>query len=225
MSQKWMGNFISTYLNRDLLMLGLNASPLTIRKLWTMLAHRNGQIFHVADLAKSLGVTAPTVKRYVDFLEEAFLLKTLHPFFSNIQKRLVKSPKVFITDTGILHYLTGIDNFDQLSGNPVIGNSWEAFVLNQITSLKADNLEVFFYRTHNGAEADLVFLKGVTVVAAAEIKYSNSPLLSKGNYLAFEDLSAKSNFVITPSSDDFLFKENIRICSLKTFLTKYLPKF
>lgn len=225
LSQKWTGNFIDTYLNRDLLQLGLNASPLTIRKLWTMLAHLNGQIFHATDLAKALSVTAPTVKRYVDFLEEAFLLKSLHPFFNNIQKRLVKSPKVYLTDTGIFHYLTGIGNFDQLSGNPLIGNSWEAFVVNQITSLKADNLEIFFYRTHNGAEADLVFVKGVTVVATAEVKYSNSPILSKGNYQAFEDLAAGMNYIITPSSDNFLSKENIRICSLKTFLTKYLPTF
>jgi predicted AAA+ superfamily ATPase len=225
LSQKWMGNFINTYLNRDLLQLGLNASPLTIRKLWSMLAHLNGQLFQATDLAKALGVTSPTVKRYVDFLEEAFLLKSLHPFFNNIQKRLVKSPKIYLTDTGILHYLTGIGNFDQLSGNPVIGNSWEAFVINQITSLKADNLEIFFYRTHNGAEADLVFVKGIAVVASAEIKYSNSPILSKGNYLAFEDLGASMNYVITPSSDDFLSKENIRVCSLRTFLTKYLPTF
>lgn len=113
----------------------------------------------------------------------------------------------------------------QLTCNPAIGNSWEAFVGKQVTSLKTENIETFFYRTHNGAEADLVFVKGVTVVATAEIKYSNSPILSKGNYQAFDDLGAGMNYIITPSSDDFLSKEKIRVCSLKTFLTKYLPSF
>lgn len=222
LSQKWMQNFINTYLNRDLLQLGLNASPITIRNLWSMMAHLNGEIFNASNLGKSLGITAPTVKRYIDFLEEAFLLKSLHPYFHNMQKRLVKSPKVYLTDTGILHYLLGISSFDELAGNPIVGNSWESFVFNQINAVKQNNLEVYFYRTHNGAEVDLVFTRGLKVIATAEIKYSNSPQLTKGNFLAFEDLRATTNYVITPSSDNYLIKEQVRVCSLKTFITEYL---
>jgi uncharacterized protein len=144
LSQKWIENFINTYLNRDLLQLGLNASPTTIRNLWSMMAHLNGQLFNVTNLAKSLGVTSPTVKRYIDFLEEAFLLKSLHPFSWNMQKRLVKSPKVYLTDSGILHYLIGIPDFENLTGNPIIGSSWESFVFNQISAIKKQNIDLYF---------------------------------------------------------------------------------
>ncbi len=225
LAYRWMENFISTYLNRDLLQLGLNASPKIIRNLWTMMAHLNGQLFNATTLGNSLGVSTPTVKRYVDFLEEAFLLKSLHPFSWNISKRLVKTPKVYLTDTGILHHLVGVTDLNRLSGNPIVGSSWESFVINQIQALKKNPLDLYFYRTHNGAEVDLVITKGLTVVATAEIKYSNSPQLSKGNFQAFEDLNAPMNYVITPSSDDYLFKERVRICSLKAFIFNYLPQF
>lgn len=223
MGFRWMENFISTYLNRDLLQLGLNASPKVIRNLWTMMAHLNGQLLNSTVIGNSLGITSPTVKRYIDFLEEAFLLKSLQPFHWNISKRLVKMPKVFLTDTGILHYLVGVTNFTSLSGNPILGSSWETFVFSQISALKTKSVDLYFYRTHQGTEVDLVFTKGLTVVATAEIKYSSSPQLSKGNFLAFEDLDAPMNYVITPSSDDYLFKDRIRICSLKTFISDYLP--
>lgn len=222
LSHRWMENFISTYLNRDLLQLGLNASPKIIRSLWTMMAHINGQLFNATTLGKSLGVTTPTVKRYVDFLEEAFLLKSLHPFHWNISKRLVKTQKVYLTDTGILHHLIGITDFISLSGNPIIGSSWETFVMNQVLALKSQYIDIFFYRTHQGAEVDLVFIRGLKVVATAEIKYTNSPQLTKGNFIAFDDLKAPMNYVITPSSDDYLIKDNVRVCSIKSFVFDYL---
>ena len=222
LARRWMENFISTYLNRDLLQLGLNASPKIIRNLWTMMAHLNGQLLNVSTISNSLGVTTPTVKRYIDFLEEAFLLKSLYPFSLNISKRLVKAPKVYLTDTGILHHLSGVTDLINLSGNPIVGNSWESFVVNQLLALKKNQVELYFYRTHQGTEVDLVFTRGLQVIATAEIKYSNSPQLTKGNFLAFDDLNAPMNYVITPSSDDYLFKERIRICSLKAFITNYL---
>jgi len=223
-THRWMENFIQTYLNRDLLQLGLNASPRVIRNLWTMMAHLNGQILNSTTIGKSLGVTTPTVKRYIDFLEEAFLLKTLYPFHLNISKRLVKSPKVYLTDTGILHHLLNVADFVSLSGNPIIGSSWESFVINQVSALKPNGLNLYFYRTHQGTEVDLVFTHGLKVIATAEIKYSNSPQLTKGNFQAISDLNAPMNFVITPSSDDFFLKENIKICSLKDFILNYLSK-
>jgi hypothetical protein len=223
LARRWMENFISTYLNRDLLQLGLNASPKIIRNLWTMMAHLNGQLFNATTLGNSLGISTPTVKRYVDFLEDAFLLKSLHPFSWNMPKRLVKTPKVYLTDTGILHHLSGITDLNNLSGNPLVGNSWESFVVNQLLALKKNPVDLYFYRTHQGTEVDLVFTKGLTVVATAEIKYSNSPQLTKGNFQAFDDLNAPMNYVITPSSDDYLVKERIRVCSLKAFISNYLP--
>ena len=140
-----------------------------------------------------------------------------------MKKRLVKSPKVYLSDTGILHHLLNVNNFDDLSGNPIVGSSWESFVINQIASVKNNQISLFFYRTHHRAEVDLVFTRGLKVIATAEIKYSNSPQLTRGNFLAFEDLKAPVNFVITPSSDDFLLKEKLRVCSLKTFIFNYLP--
>lgn len=222
-AHRWMENFISTYLNRDLLQLGLSASPKTIRNLWTMMAHLNGHLLNATTLGNSLGVTTPTIKRYVDFLEEAFLLKSLHPFSWNMKKRLVKASKVYLTDTGVLHHLVGVKDFNDLSGNPIIGSSWESFVINQIWALKDSRIDLYFYRTHQGTEMDLVFTKGFNVIATAEIKYSDSPQLTKGNFQAIDDLKAPLNFVITPSSDDYLYKENLRICSLRTFILKYLP--
>jgi uncharacterized protein len=223
LAHRWMGNFINTYLNRDLVQLGLNASPKTIRSLWTMMAHLNGHLLNSTVLGNSLGVTTPTVKRYIDFLEEAFLLKSLHPFSWNMKKRLVKTPKVYLTDTGILHHLLGVNDFNDLSGNPILGSSWESFVINQILSLRKNRIDLYFYRTHQGTEMDLVFTKGLVVIATVEIKYSNSPQLTKGNFQAIEDLEAPVNFIITPSSDDYLLKERIRICSLKAFISNYLP--
>ncbi|MFW5774309.1 MAG: ATP-binding protein [Tangfeifania sp.] len=222
LAQQWMENFIRTYLNRDLLQLGLNASPTVIRNLWSMMAHLNGQLLNATTIGNSLGLSTPTVKKYIDFLEEAFLLKSLHPFSWNMKKRLVKSPKIYLTDTGILHQLVGVTDYVELAGNPIIGSSWESFVINQISAIKKKKTEIYFYRTHHGAEADLVFTKGLTITATAEIKYSNSPHLTKGNFFAFDDLNAPMNYVITPSSDDYLMKEKIRVCSLKTFIQKYL---
>jgi hypothetical protein len=136
---------------------------------------------------------------------------------------LVKSPKIYLTDTGILHQLIGITDFVNLSGNPIIGSSWESFVMIQILALKKKKIDIYFYRTHHGAEVDLVFAKGLTVIATAEIKYSNSPQPTKGNFIAFEDLDAPMNYVITPSSDDYLIKDKIMVCSLKSFISNYLP--
>ena len=224
LSWQWMENFIYTYLNRDLLQLGLNAPSKTIRNLWSMLAHSSGQILNISTFAKSLGITSPTVKKYIDFLEDAFLLQTLPPFAENLKKRLVKSPKIYLTDTGILHHFIGIESFNELAGRPNAGASWETFVLSQIMAEKKPAQKLFFYRTHHGAEVDLVITKGEKVIATAEIKFTNSPKLSKGNYIAFEDLGASINFIITPSSDNYLIAEKIRVCPLKTFINEYLPE-
>ena len=220
---RWTDNFIRTYLERDLPSLGLRVEAPTLERFWRMLAHLSSKVLNMNELAKSMGLTSPPIKRYLDFMENAYLIKRLYPFSWNMKKRLVKSPKVYLTDTGLMHRLLNITSYDDLLGHPSIGASWETFAVNQILSINAERLSPYFYRTQNQAEVDLVLTRGFYPSAAIEVKYSNAPKLSKGNYHAFEDVKAPHNFVVTPSSDDYLVKEHIRICSLETFIKKYLP--
>ena len=155
----WIRNFIQTYIERDLPLLGLSASPIVIRKFWTMLAHFHGGIWNASNFAGSIGVTIPTINRYLDFLEQAFIITRLQPFYLNLKKRLVKSPKIYIRDSGILHHLTGITDFEQLQGNVIIGHSWEGYVIEQIKQRIDDEVDLYFYRTHNGTECDLVLVR------------------------------------------------------------------
>lgn len=153
-------------------------------------------------------------------MEEAFLIRQLQPYSVNIKKRLVKSPKVYIRDSGILHYLLGISNFESLNSNPIVGNSWEGYVIEQICQLTENKYEAYFYRTHEGSECDLVLVKSGVPEIGIEIKYTSHPKIGKGNLISFNDLKTKSNFVITPFSDDYLIGENIRVCNLAVFLNE-----
>ena len=221
-SYEWLRAFIRTYIETDLPQLGLNVSSVSIRRFWTMLAHHHGGLWNASDFGRSLGLTHPTVNKYLDYLEGAFLVRRLHPFYSNIGKRLVKSPKIYIRDSGILHQLINIESFDNLALNIKVGASFEGYVVEQIDILKPDSHDLFFYRTQAGSECDLVITKGQIPVACCEIKFSNSPSTSKGFRISIQDLNTNLNFVITPSSEDYLIDKNIRVCSLNTFLTKYL---
>ncbi len=219
---QWIENFIITYIERDLPMLGLNISSRSIRNIWTMIAHVHGNVLNLSTLGRALEMSSPTIKKYLGFLENAFLIRQLQPFFINIRKRLVKSPKVYIRDSGILHYLLGISSQSELEGNPMIGNSWEGFVVEQILQVCDASYQAWFFRTHQGAECDLVLTQSSRPVYAIEIKYSSVPQPTKGNRQAFDDLKAKYNFIITPDSDDYLIAGNIRVCSLSRFLEKYV---
>ncbi len=218
----WLNNFIITDIERDLPLLGLSASPIIVRKLWEMLAWQNGNLLNCNSLSKSLGLSNHTVNRYIDFLEGAFIVHRLYPFHYNVKKRLVKTPKIYVRDTGILHRLLRLDNFDQLSGHHLLGASWETYVIEQIMSLKNDDLDLYFYRTHAGAEVDLIFVKGLIPVSCVEIKYTSTPSVSKGMINCINDLKTKKNFIITPQSDDYPAKENIRVCNMEIFLEDYL---
>lgn len=220
----WMQFFVRSYIERDIPLLGLKVSPVQIDRLWRMLAHLNGQVLNVASLANSLGIASNTAKRYVDFMENAYLIRRVYPLWSNLKKRIVKSPKIFIRDTGVLHHLIHVKSYEELLSHPAAGHSWETFVINQIAANLPRGLDMYFYRTHNGAELDLVLVRGLENLVAIEIKLSNAPSLSRGNTVAFDDINARMNFILTPGSDDFLSKRNLRICSLKTFLIKYLPE-
>jgi len=222
---EWADNFFHSYVERDLSSIfGTSLSQNLIQNFWTMLAGNNGSLWNSENYARSLGVTGPTVNRYLDFLEGAFLVTRLMPWSINVKKRIVKSPKVYLRDTGILHYLTHVQKYDDLFGNIIVGASWENYVIEQIRQLLPMQLKPFFYRTHHGAECDLVLVKGVKPMACIEIKLSNSPDVTKGFYECIDDLGSTQNFVITPGSEKFPIKKGIICCSLLHFLTKELPK-
>ncbi|MEW5818125.1 MAG: ATP-binding protein, partial [Spirochaetota bacterium] len=224
LSQKWLDNFIKTYIERDLPILGLQASNILIRRLWTMLAHINGQLLNYSELSKSLGISIPTVKNYIDFLEQAFLIYRLYPFSANLKKRLIKTPKIYISDTGIIHRLLSINSPDELYGHISVGGSWENYAIQQLKQKAGKNIQFYFYRTHDGSECDLVLIKGNTPIMGIDIKYTSTPYLNKGNIIAFEDLRTPNNFIITPESDNYTIRKNVTVCNLKTFIEKYLPE-
>lgn len=211
LSRLWRQNFIQTYLERDLPLLGLRANPMVIGRLWRMLAHWNGQLLNAEKLGGSLGVTGNTVRGYLDFLESAFLIRRLPPYVTNLKKRLVKSPKVYLRDTGVLHQLLGITDFNALSGHPVLGASWENYVIEQISILAPDWADLYFYRTHQGTEVDLVITRGGEPAIIVEIKYTTSPRITKSMRIAAEDLGRPKQFVICPINEGFLLSEDIRV--------------
>ena len=223
-SSSWINNFIQTYIERDLPLLGLQAAPTFLRNLWLMLAHIHGNVINMELLSKSLEVTGPTIKKYIHFLSEAYLIRILPPFYINIKKRIVKSPKIYIRDTGILHQLLGISTYDMLEGNPMKGNSWEGYVIEQISLHVQNQYEMYFYRTHQGAECNLVLTIANKPEIAVEIKYTNAPRVGKGLRNSIDDLGTKKNFIICLSKEEFPIADNIIACCMSTFINKYLTK-
>lgn len=207
----WRMNFIKTYLERDLPLLGLKADPILTGRLWQMTAHLSGSLLNMENLSSSLGIHGTTVRSYLDFFESAYLIRRLQPYHTNIKKRLVKTPKVYIRDTGILHQLLGIPSLFELAGNPMLGASWETYVIEQISAILPDWAELYFYRTHQGTEADLVIARGGKPELLVEIKYSTTPRLSKGFRIAKEDLKTQKHFVICPVEAGFPLSEEVRV--------------
>jgi predicted AAA+ superfamily ATPase len=218
---RWMENYIQSFIQRDLqLLFDVTLSSLIIRNLWTMVAHNNGGILNAETYARSLGVTSPTVKRYLQFLEGAFLIRQLQPWFANSNKRLVKSPKIYIRDSGIVHHLTHIAAADKLAGNIIAGASWEGYVIEEIIKQLPIYLQAYFYRTHNGAEADLVLVKNNKPIASIEVKHSKAPVLSTGYYHAVQELGTQKNYLIYTGFDEYTTKEKVVVCSLSGFINK-----
>jgi len=216
-SFEWRESFITTFLERDLLQWA-GFTPTTMRRLWQMLAHVNGQTTNYSTLASSLGITSATAKNYIDLLVGTYMVEIVPPYMSNLGKRLVKSPKVYISDSGITSSLLGLRSFNELSGHPAFGAIWEQIVLSNLKGLYPQ-AEFFFYRTTNGAEVDFV-MKLNNTIFAIECKASYAPILSKGNYLAFEDINPKHIFIVTPSPDSWSMKEKIDIVSLTDLKSK-----
>ncbi len=209
-------DFIQTYLERELPLLGLSVSPTLLRNLLRMLAHVHGNVINYSDFAKSLGIDVNTVKRYLDYFEHSFLIRRVQPYFVNSSKRLVKSPKVYIRDSGLLHAVAGIERQEDLEGYVLKGNSWEGFVIQQVIAQLKPGVYPYFYRTQDGTELDLVLVKGILPVLGIEIKYSNAPKLTKGTTLASQDLGDIPVLVVTPSvAEDYEANAIAKVTSLE----------
>lgn len=212
MSNLWRANYIRTYVERDIPQLGIQIPALQIRRLLTMLCHTQGQIINLSKLGESLGTSHTTIRKYIDLLEQTFIIHTLLPFEPNIKKRLVKSPKVFVRDSGLLHQLLEISDFNQLLGNPILGSSWEGYVIENIMS-KLINYSAFFYRTASGDEMDLVLENGLERIAI-ECKVSSAPTLSKGFWNAVEAIQPTKIFVVVPIETCYELKKSIWVTGL-----------
>jgi len=202
-SLRWRLNFISTYLERDVPQLGPRIPVTTLRLLWTMLAHSQGGQLNIAQLGNNLDVTAPTAKRYVELIEDLLLIRSLRPWAGNVGKRLVRAPKVYIRDSGLTHALLNLTTQDDLLGHPVVGASWEGFVLENLLSCLPLGFTPWFYRTSAGAEIDLVIEKNSKERYAIEIKRSQAPSVSKGFHLGCEDIRATKQFIVYPGKERF----------------------
>ena len=217
-SKRWRRSFIQTYIERDLPMLGLQSKTTDIHRLFRMISHVHGQQLNVQLLSKSLGLSSPTIKKQIDFLENAFIVRLLEPYYFNISKRLVKSPKIFIRDTGLLHSLLEIDDMEHLFGNPVIGNSWEGYVIEQIYGVLPDGCTLNYYRTQQGAELDLIISRNLKPIAGIEIKFNSHPKISIGNEISMNDLGLKHLYVVVPETERYSLKPEIEVVSLNEIL-------
>lgn len=199
----WRRDFIATYLERDIPQLGPRIPAETLRRFWTMLCHEQGGLLNAARLAAGLGVAGSTVARYLDLMVDLLLVRRLSPWTGNTGKRMVKSPKVFVRDSGILHALLGLTNFDNLLGHPIVGPSWEGFVIESILNLDSFPNEATFYRTGAGAEVDLILGGAGLPVWAIEIKRTMTPKVSRGFRSAVEDIRPDRSFLVYPGESGY----------------------
>lgn len=202
-SYAYRRNFIRTYLERDVPQFGPRIPAETLERLWIMLAHNQGQLLNSSRLAGSLSISAPTVSSYIDLLVDLLLVRHLRPLHINVKKRLVKSPRVYVRDSGITHALLGIADYNQLSGHPVFGTSWEGFVIENLLNVAPDRTIASFYRTSAGAEIDLVLQLPGGEIWAIEIKSGLIPRLEKGFYHALEDIKPERSFVVYAGLDRY----------------------
>lgn len=219
-SLAWRRNFIQTFLERDLPQLGVRVPSTTMERFLRMLAHLHGQTWNASVVARSLGVSAPTVARYLDVLVAARLVRRLEPFHANLKKRLVKSPKIYLRDSGLLHALLGIARREDLLGHVALGASFEGFAIEQVLASLHEHLQekAAFYRTHNGAEVDLVVTvpRGNRQVRIGiEVKHSAAPTVSRGVHEAMEDIGLDHVFVAVPRGEAFRLAERIEVVPLR----------
>lgn len=223
-SLSWRRNFIKTYLERDIPQMGPRIPASTLDRFWTMLAHNQGCQLNASQLARNLEVSSVTIDRYLDLMVDLLLVRRLQPWTFNVGKRLVRSPKVYVRDSGIVHALLNITDYNALLGHPVVGGSWEGFVIENIISVLPFNVQPYYYRTTNGAEIDLVLEFSVTEKWAIAIKRSSEPSLSKGYYNACDDIQADKRYVVYAGQDSFSLGQDVTAISLTGLMEELLKK-
>jgi predicted AAA+ superfamily ATPase len=216
LSFDWRLNYILTFLERDIPQLGFRIPAETLSRFWTMIAHLNGSILNLSTLATSMGVSIPTIKNYLDILEGTFILRRLPAFHTNTKKRLIKSPKIYIRDSGLVHCLLRIESYNELLGHPAIGTTFEIHVIESILQ-KFPRHTPSFYRSSGGAEIDLVLEKGLEKIAI-EIKVSSAPSLTQGFYEALKVIKPSQSFVVAQVDSPYPLKNDIWVHNLQTFL-------
>lgn len=222
-SLRWRLNFIRTFLERDIAQLGPGIASSNIERFWQMCAHYHGQLLNGSQIAQSLGVSHPTIRSYLDLLAGAFVMRVLSPVHANLKKRLVKSPRIYVRDSGLLHALHGIESYEDLLGHPVYGHSWEGMVIENVLALMP-GWNPGFYRTARGAEIDLVLEKGGKRLAF-ECKASKAPELARGFWIAMEDLEVEQAWVVAPVDATYPLAENvdvIPVANLQSSLVEFL---
>jgi predicted AAA+ superfamily ATPase len=215
-SFEWRLDFIRTFLERDIPQIGFRIPAKTLERFWKMCAHLHGQILNSSKLGESLGLSHHTVRSYVDLFDQTFVLRILRPYEPNLKKRLIKSPKIYLRDTGLLHALLGIEDHNDLLGHPVYGASWEGFVMENILSLLPD-WTASFYRSSSGSEIDLILEKGKKRIVV-ECKVSTSPSLNRGFWNAINDLKIKEAWIIAPVKDSYPLENGVKVAPLQEFI-------
>lgn len=218
-SLRWRQDFIRSYLERDIPQFAPRISAETLRRFWGMLAHHQGELLNTAQLARNLGIDIKTAASYLDLLVDLLLVKRLQPWHANIGKRLVKAPKVYVRDSGIIHALLNIPDKETLLGHPVVGKSWECFVIENILNTAPADVVGYFYRTSGGAEIDLVLAWPNGDLWAIEIKRSLNPKLERGFYSACDDIKPARKFVVYAGPEEYALAEDIRAISLTGICT------
>ena len=211
---EWLDMFVRTYLERDLPQFGIRIPAARLRRLWIMLAHLQGENVNYSKLAANLEVDSKTVSHYLDILVDLLLVRRLLPWHTNVKKRLVKSPRFYIRDSGIVHHLLGITDSDSLLSNPVLGKSWEGFVIENILSILPDRVVPHYYRTASGAEIDLVLNLSSEERWAIEIKYGLAPKIPNGFHIAAADVQATRKLIVYSGQDEYLIEKNTTVISL-----------
>lgn len=209
-SAAWRESFIVTHLERDIPAFGIRVPGATLRRFWQMLAHLHGQLWNASRLASGFGVSAPTVQHYLEILEATYMVRRLPPLHANLSKRLVKSPKIYLRDSGLLHALLGLRSLDDLAGHPVVGASWEGWVVEQVAQLLPSPWQLSFYRTAAGAEIDVIAERGNKRIGF-EIKFSSAPTLSRGFWSAVSDLELERAYVIAPVEAGYPLSQNVEV--------------
>lgn len=219
-SWDWRNDFILTYLERDIPSLGIGIPPARLRRFWKMLAHYNGNQVNLSELSRSMEISQPTIKTYLDLLTDLFMVRQLPPWSGNIKKRLVKSPKIYIRDSGILHSLLQLPGMDALLGHPGVGGSWEGFVVENILNELDSRWAYSYYRSATQVEVDLVLHTPRQEVWAVEIKRSRVPKLGRGFHEACQDLQATHKWVIHAEEEAYPLPHGVEAVGLREFLGK-----